>query len=196
MLQVTVHDAHGGRPSGRPPVCVSECIGCGRVERSRECVGDCRDERLDLVRRADHDRALAALSALDAVVGRLREGPAREEELRALQADARAALRELPEGPAERIATWLCATCGRIEAPRPCLGICVHEPAEMIPAADHDAVCGALAARRDVVRQLAWVRPARGQWRRTADALRARAVVLGDEIGRDCGPGPGSAVRS
>ena len=38
-----------------------QCIGCGRIEDSRPCVGICRDEKAEYVLAADHDRAVAAL---------------------------------------------------------------------------------------------------------------------------------------
>ena len=47
-LQVSVWQ--GGRPPGRPPVVMSECIGCGRIDRLRDCTGECRDVRVELVR--------------------------------------------------------------------------------------------------------------------------------------------------
>jgi hypothetical protein len=40
---------------------VWQCIGCGRIEDSRPCVGICRDEKAEYVLAADHDRAIAGL---------------------------------------------------------------------------------------------------------------------------------------
>ena len=50
--RLQVSEWHGGRPSGRPLV-VSECIGCGRVDRLRDCTGECRDVKVGLVRPGD-----------------------------------------------------------------------------------------------------------------------------------------------
>ena len=40
---------------------VWECIGCGRIDDPRPCVGICRDSKVEYVLAADHDRAVAAL---------------------------------------------------------------------------------------------------------------------------------------
>jgi hypothetical protein len=40
---------------------VWECIGCGRIEDSRPCVGICQDRKAEYVLASEHDAALAAL---------------------------------------------------------------------------------------------------------------------------------------
>lgn len=36
--------------------------------------------------------------------------------------------------PAERTTTWWCAGCGGIDAPQPCLGICIWRPIDWVNA--------------------------------------------------------------
>jgi hypothetical protein len=122
-----------------------------------------------------------------------------EETRQTLQTQARSALRETtnrapqePDVPDEvdRITAWRCLTCGWTEAPRECLGVCVRNPVEMVPATEYDE----LRARADyprrqlealgaVVRQFAWVRPRAGESERTWQALQAhgRAALAHDE---------------
>jgi hypothetical protein len=70
-----------------------ECIGCGRIEGSRPCVGICEDRRTEFVYASDHDAVLAQL----ALVRRQRED---------LAALARQIAHTMPrKGECER--TWL-----------------------------------------------------------------------------------------
>jgi len=82
----------------------------------------------------------------------------------------------------ERITAWQCIGCGRIEGPRPCIGVCEDRRTEFVYAADHDAVLAQLAAARSeaeelkvLVRQIAHMKPRPGECERTWDALQARA---------------------
>lgn len=82
----------------------------------------------------------------------------------------------------ERITAWQCIGCGRIEGPRPCVGICEDRRTEFVYAADHDAALVQLAAARSeaevlkvLVRQIAHTKPRPGECERTWDALQARA---------------------
>ena len=72
----------------------------------------------------------------------------------------------------ERRKVWQCIGCGRIEDPRPCVGICQDKPAEYVLAADHDRAIRALA---DVVRTIAQTTPHDGEAVRHWKALQARA---------------------
>lgn len=83
-----------------------QCIGCGRIEGARPCIGICEDRRVEFVYAADHDRALARLArareeakALAALVRQLAFTTPREGEwertYRVLQERAREALRTL-----------------------------------------------------------------------------------------------------
>ncbi len=43
-----------------------QCIGCGRIEAPQTCIGVCRDRKVFLVGRDEHDAALAELDRLRA----------------------------------------------------------------------------------------------------------------------------------
>ena len=72
----------------------------------------------------------------------------------------------------ERRKVWECVGCGRIDDPRPCVGICRDAKVEYVLAADHDRVVGALA---DVVRTIALTTPREGESVRHWQALQVRA---------------------
>jgi len=168
---------------------VLRCIGCGAIETSQPCLGTCIDRRLDLVEGRQHAAAAAALAELEAalaasrtLLGRL----ARAAGWEALRAPARAALRVSAEVvEAETVTTWACDSCGRIEAPQPCIGVCVRPPTAMVPAAEHAVVVeAARAAQRDlarfapVLRQIAWATPRPEHVEEMGRALRAAAQAL------------------
>ena len=178
-------------------ILVSSCIACGRVDRLAECTGLCADRRYPLVDAAALEQLEAAVRALraaaadlDAVLDGLDAAPATEDaaarHFAGLHADARAALRRLhadePAVPADAavIETWRCATCGRIEAPQPCLGVCIKQPAAMVEAgayaeqrrAAKDAQAS-LDRSTGLVRLIASTTPRPGQARLTLERLRA-----------------------
>lgn len=80
-----------------------ECVGCGRIEGARPCVGICQDRKTEFVYAADYDALLAQLALerrrvkeLEAVVRRLATTTPRkggwERSYRALQAGAQRVL--------------------------------------------------------------------------------------------------------
>jgi hypothetical protein len=75
---------------------VWQCIGCGRIDHPRPCVGICRDERAELVQAADYRNAEARIGKLEALLRRIAFTTPRagdfEASWRALQADARRTL--------------------------------------------------------------------------------------------------------
>ena len=85
-------------------VTVWECIGCGKIEMLRPCIGVCKDYKVDLVYAGQQDAALARAearaAALERLVRRLAGITPRagqwEPSYRALQAEARQALRSAP----------------------------------------------------------------------------------------------------
>ena len=89
----------------------------------------------------------------------------------------------------ERITTWQCIGCGRIEGAQPCVGICEDRRVEFVYAADHDEALAELALIRRqaedlaaLVRQIAHTTPRAGESERTWLALQARALRLLDTI--------------
>ena len=43
-----------------------QCVGCGRIEAPQTCIGVCRDRKVFLVGRDEHDAALAVIARLRA----------------------------------------------------------------------------------------------------------------------------------
>jgi hypothetical protein len=79
-------------------ILVWQCIGCGRIEGSAQCVGICQDRRAEVVMATDHADALGRIEALEEILGRIAHVTPRdgrwEATYRALQQDARKALAE------------------------------------------------------------------------------------------------------
>jgi hypothetical protein len=72
----------------------------------------------------------------------------------------------------ERIKVWQCAGCGRIDDPRPCVGICRDVKAEYVLAAEHDRAVEALVK---LARAIALTTPREGECRRHWLALQETA---------------------
>jgi hypothetical protein len=181
-------------------VTLLSCIGCGARDLIRPCTGDCADRKLELVPATDHERLLElvadarrSVSGLLAVALPLASAEPTavdaETAYRKLQRAARDALarrhdiaEDVSETPPEPIVAWWCATCGRIEAPQPCIGVCIRQPERLVGAALYDdAFAQASGLRRAeqplgrLARLVASLHPASGEWRRTWHALRPRA---------------------
>ena len=82
------------------------------------------------------------------------------------------------QAPVERFEVWQCIGCGKIEGPQPCIGVCRDRRAQMIDAADYDALAAEAEALRAVVRQIATITPRAGECERSYAALKARAREL------------------
>lgn len=50
-----------------------QCIGCGRIEAPQPCIGVCKDRKVFMVGKDEHERALAANAALQAQLRQARE---------------------------------------------------------------------------------------------------------------------------
>jgi hypothetical protein len=74
-----------------------------------------------------------------------------------------------------RIKVWQCAGCGRIDDPKPCVGVCRDEKVEYVLAAEHDARMKELLA---LVRVIATTTPRDGEWERSWRALQERGRAL------------------
>ena len=115
----------------------------------------------------------------------------REAAYRALQQSARSALRRFsppvgrpddlfPPGPA--VVVWRCPDCGGLDAPQPCLGVCIWRPAQWVDAACYEAERARARADQTaerslagLLRVLAFTTPRPGRWERHWRALQARA---------------------
>jgi hypothetical protein len=166
------------------------------------CAGGCGEQKLELVPAGQHDRVAGLASsahlraeAFGAVAQELasRQPGAEEWETayRSLQDVARITLRRYPEldaldvdsdEPVEFATTWWCAECGGIDAPQPCLGICVWRPVEWVNRTIYLQETEVALAERDterryrkLARRVASVTPRDGQWERGWRALEAQA---------------------
>ena len=188
-----------GVPGARFPV--RWCIGCGAIENLQPCLGPCDERKLEIVRADEHDEVLARVDqgrgeveTLTTVVLELASTSPLEDDwersYREMRDHARLALRGLEprvgggrsELPADRVTTWLCVACGRIEAPQECIGVCVRPTEEVVRAEHHDEAVARLEVIEDqrralsgFVGRLAWVRPREGESERTARAMREQA---------------------
>jgi hypothetical protein len=190
------------------PECLTlwRCIGCGAMGNSEPCTGTCEFRKLEVVSADEYAELLenfatateqtgilAAVVQEIAVLGESQSD--HERDYRRLQIRAREILRLAGHGelsrqivvtPADEYATvWLCGTCGQVEAPQSCLGVCIRRNGEFLRS-DHYAE---LAARfdaqrrkadelRSLVLQLTWVAPREGQWERACRAFQEKAIEL------------------
>jgi hypothetical protein len=185
-----------------PPerVTVTTCIGCGAMSVPGTCPGTCSDERkLELVPASDYDEAQIQGDAAAAGIDKLRplletvagaDGADPAHALRDLAAPARAALRDAPSIPVaaeedeeiDSVVAWWCARCGGIDAPQPCIGVCISRPVEWASLQSFEGerdrrarLVDELREVTDVVRPLGFVTPRPGQEERNWRALQARA---------------------
>lgn len=182
---------------------ISTCIGCGAMGRNARCDGDCSEHRLPLVDAGDFDALCAAVEfaratvkPLGAVVRSLAQGPPTEgcceEAYAALRVAARAALDDAEPtdvtgdwgSPAVRIGWW-CSRCGNVDAPEPCIDVCVWRDADWVSADLYAAAFerGADDLRagqrlRALLRQVVAVVPRDGRCRDTWRAFANRADRL------------------
>lgn len=183
-----------------------QCIGCGAMGNSEPCIAKCDYRKLEIVGAEEYAELLDIFFATKAHAEGLktvvREVAALDDEkndhertyLR-LQARAREILRsanfalsseqniEIPE--VEPATVWLCTTCGQVEAPQSCLGVCIRRNGEFLRATDYYAQAKQAEATRRrarelhaLVHQLAWVAPHVGQWKSACRAFREKAIKL------------------
>jgi hypothetical protein len=178
---------------------VATCIACGARSRAGDCEGGCTDVPLDLVAAADVDGRAARVAALnarsEALQAVLESATAQAEpDWEALRRAAHDAL-SLPVPPApakaEVVAAWGCPECGRVDAPQPCLDVCIRRPVLMTDVAEYRALeplAAATEARERHLaagaRLLAHVTPRSDQAASTHDWLRSavRAALADSEI--------------
>ena len=99
-----------------------------------------------------------------------------------------------------RVTVWQCIGCGRIDGPRPCIGVCQDRKVEFVYAWVHDdAIAGLERIRRRaealevLVRQLACTTPREGEWKRSYRALQDQAretlAALATDVAKDAEDG-------
>ena len=83
-----------------------QCIGCGRIEAPQTCIGVCRDRKIQMVAKDEHDRVVVerdegrrrvevALAMLSRIVHSTPRGEQWERSYRALQDQAREAIAKI-----------------------------------------------------------------------------------------------------
>ncbi len=80
-----------------------------------------------------------------------------------------------PAGEVERIQGWRCIGCGKVDAPRPCIGVCQDRKCELVLAADYDALFAHAKLQAAVLSLIASVTPREGEIAATWSALQKRA---------------------
>lgn len=90
-----------------------------------------------------------------------------------------------------RIKAWECTGCGKIEAPRPCIGVCQDRSVEMVCAQAFDELMhhqqqlsADNASMREVLLRLVGTCPHDGQWEAGYRALQTRAREMLDQESR------------
>ena len=182
------------------------CIACGAMGNSDPCMGVCDYHKLEVVWSVDYAELLDEatvimdhLKKLTALVYRIADLPEEESEREnsygMLRNCARDLLRETnPTGkprqnritePAEGLRVWLCHTCGQIEAPQTCLGVCIRPVEEYVRAKHYNELmeqvtvaAGRVQKLCALVGRLAWVSPRPGQWQRASRAFQDEALAV------------------
>ena len=81
----------------------------------------------------------------------------------------------------EYVDAWQCIGCGRLEASRPCVGVCQDRRVRLVAAEDYDAAAERLRVAEDavaLVRMLAGAHPRGDRWRESFEALQRRAQAI------------------
>lgn len=84
---------------------------------------------------------------------------------------------------AERIHGWRCIGCGKVDAPRPCVGVCQDRKVELVDAADYDALLARVRELEAALALIARVTPRAGALPASWQALQVRARALIDRSG-------------
>jgi len=191
----------------KPPrrLSIPGCIGCGAMRQYESCEGACSERRLELVSGGDYDELTAAAAAcrgriegLRAVVGELARAEAGPGEWRVayegLQQSARSVLRRSGPAaggrddelvsPAETVIVWRCQDCGGVDAPQPCIDVCIWGPADWVDVASYESQRSRAAVDREVeqslaglLRRFAFATPRAGQWERSWRAFQSQARI-------------------
>jgi hypothetical protein len=189
----------------RPPdrITVPTCIVCGAMSRPGNCDTGCGEQKLVLVRAATLESLAGTETIIRANVATLRrpvaellEEPSTGQQWPTaythLQEHARAALHDAPdepaiaavlEEPAEPAITWWCERCDGVDAPQPCLGVCVWRTVEWASHDIYERNRARILSERDteqrlrgVLRRLAHTTPHPGQHQRSWYAFAEEAA--------------------
>jgi hypothetical protein len=119
------------------------------------CLGACREDKVELVGGHDYDALVSAaerrrsrISSLAALIDDIGRSEPRPEDLEttyeSLRERARRELREVRPEPAddlrvEMTAVWRCPECGGLDAPQPCIDVCIWRAVEWVSAQEFEA---------------------------------------------------------
>lgn len=78
----------------------------------------------------------------------------------------------------ERIQGWRCIGCGKVDAPRPCIGVCQDRPVELVQAGDYDALRARAEELEAFAKLIAHLTPRAGEWEASWRALQGKAQAL------------------
>lgn len=81
----------------------------------------------------------------------------------------------------ERIQGWRCIGCGKVDAPRPCIGVCQDRKVELVTAAAYDALRARCETLESALALIARITPRDGEWQASWEALQSRARKVLDE---------------
>lgn len=81
----------------------------------------------------------------------------------------------------ETIEGWRCIGCGKVEAPRPCIGVCQDRRVELVLAEDYATLAWRVAQLEEALALIARVTPRPGQLEASWRALQQRARSLLDD---------------
>jgi len=83
----------------------------------------------------------------------------------------------------DTIEGWRCIGCGRVDAPRPCIGVCEDRRVELVLAQDYAELAWRVQELEEALALIARVTPKAGQLEDSWLALQARARKLLDAGG-------------
>ncbi len=78
------------------------------------------------------------------------------------------------------IEAWRCVGCGRLQADRPCIGVCSDRQVELVEAADYAALAWRVEELEAALALIARITPKPDQLEASWQALQARARALLD----------------
>jgi hypothetical protein len=78
----------------------------------------------------------------------------------------------------ETIEGWQCIGCGRVDAPRPCIGVCQDKQVELVRAEDYAEMAWRVEQLQEALALIARTSPKPGQLEASWLALQARARAL------------------
>jgi hypothetical protein len=75
----------------------------------------------------------------------------------------------------ERIQGWRCIGCGKVDAPRPCVGVCQDRKVELVDARDYDALVARMRELEAALALIARITPRENELAASWNALQERA---------------------